>query len=309
VDIKLSQLPTAANSTPSDFMMIVQNGVNKQITLSTLLNTLDSNSNIYFNPSQIAINFRVSSSNLTNLLFTSGSSDSIGINTNSPQALLHVNGNVKLGLSGNTPITATGISWGTGGIVTVSVPSTASLVAGQTVLLSGISIVAYNGAYQIISIVNSTSFTYLLSGYTGSSPGTPTLTGGVAGYLTTVSSAGNGITLNSDETVYYPSGTSGYISLNSSRDLSVLVVPTGSTTGTFSLGNGTIGQYKSIVAASITSGGSVVIMTKNFSNSVGWNQITISSSGGGVMLRCISINGQPWWVCVGSYGATLTTTT
>jgi hypothetical protein len=97
LDIKLTQLPEASSSAPSDLFMVVQNGVNKKLSLTTLLKTLDSLDNIQINPSRRPIDFRISSSNSLNLFYIDGSADFIGIDTATPQAKFHVNGNIKAG--------------------------------------------------------------------------------------------------------------------------------------------------------------------------------------------------------------------
>lgn len=100
-EIKLTQLPSASTSTPLDYFMIVQNGVNKKISLTTLLKTLDSGDNIQINPSRNAVNFQISSIDAPYLFYTSGAIDSIGINTQNPQSLFHVMGNIQVGTSSN----------------------------------------------------------------------------------------------------------------------------------------------------------------------------------------------------------------
>jgi hypothetical protein len=302
MDIKLSQLPVASFGTPSDFMMIVQNNVNKQITLTSLLNVLDSGNDINLNPSRNPINTNISSANLQNLFFLQGTSDSIGINTKTPQALFHVNGNIKLGLSGNSPLAVSSIGWGAGGIITVTTTLAHGFVTGELILLSGVTPIAYNGGFQI-TVTGPSTFTYILLGYTSITPGVVAVNGSVS----TISSQGNGVILHSDETVFYPSGGTNIIPLNAARDLSVLIVPTGTFTGNFSLGNGVIGQYKTITLSAIPTAGSAVLTTKNFSTALGWNNIKFSAVGQSVYLRCISINGNPTWVCIGSYGVIFST--
>ncbi len=84
--------------------MVVQNGVNKKITISSLLASLDSTTNIQVNPSRNPITVNISSQNLPNIFFVNGPNDFIGINTNAPQALLHINGTTKIGSSANDGI-------------------------------------------------------------------------------------------------------------------------------------------------------------------------------------------------------------
>src|ERR1035437_318844 len=179
MDIKLSQLPVASFGTPSDFMMIVQNNVNKQITLTSLLNVLDSGNDINLNPSRNPINTNISSANLQNLFFLQGTSDSIGINTKTPQALFHVNGNIKLGLSGNSPLAVSSIGWGAGGIITVTTTLAHGFVTGELILLSGVTPIAYNGGFQI-TVTGPSTFTYILLGYTSITPGVVAVNGSVS---------------------------------------------------------------------------------------------------------------------------------
>ena len=80
-----------------DYLMVVQNGVNKKLKLSALLKTLDSTDNILLNPSRNPINIRISSSNSLSLFYINGSSDFVGINTDTPLERFHVNGNIKVG--------------------------------------------------------------------------------------------------------------------------------------------------------------------------------------------------------------------
>lgn len=98
-EIKVSQLPTAGTLTPTDYFMVVQNGVNKRVSATTILKYLDSNDNIRINPSRKAINFQVSSRNTESLLVVNGASDFVGINTATPEERFHVNGNLKVGSS------------------------------------------------------------------------------------------------------------------------------------------------------------------------------------------------------------------
>jgi hypothetical protein len=96
-EIKISQLPEAASSTPTDYFMVIQNGVNKKVSLTTLLKTLNSGDNIQLNPAQNPINIQISSANAPYLIYVNGASDFVGVNTQYPLARFHVIGNIKLG--------------------------------------------------------------------------------------------------------------------------------------------------------------------------------------------------------------------
>jgi len=90
-------LPEAASSSPTDYFMVVQNGVNKKLSLTTFLKTLNSSDNIQINSLRLPINVRVSSTNAPNLIYVSGSADFVGINTSTPASRLHILGNVQVG--------------------------------------------------------------------------------------------------------------------------------------------------------------------------------------------------------------------
>lgn len=221
MEIKLTQLPEAASSTSNDLFMVVQNGVNKKISMTTFWKTVDSTDNILINSNRRPINFQLSSSNSPSLFFMSGSSDFIGIDTNTPQAKFHVNGNIKVG------------------------------------------------------DINA-----------------------------------NGILINSEEDITFTIATDAvqgigyYKPLNSAREASKLSVDVGLSVGQFDLGNGLPGQYKSLTAVTLPTGGKATIRV---TSGVGFNRIDLSQSGQTAILRCISVGGSPKWICVGSYLAVLYT--
>lgn len=98
-EVKVSQLPNASASTPSDYIMIVQNGVNKKISLTQLFKFLNSGDIIQFNPARAPIDIQFSTGNVLATLFLDGSTDFVGVNTDLPEATFHVNGNSKVGSS------------------------------------------------------------------------------------------------------------------------------------------------------------------------------------------------------------------
>lgn len=97
MEIKFSEMPRPVEINGSDLITIVQGGINKVVTLTNLLAQLNSGSSMLFNQKQNAIQIKFLSKNNANLLVIDGVNDKIGINTTSPEALLHVVGNVKLG--------------------------------------------------------------------------------------------------------------------------------------------------------------------------------------------------------------------
>lgn len=97
--IKLSNMSVATTANATDGLMILQDGVEKRITLSTLLKNLNSGDTIRLNPNQLAIDTIIASKNDSNALFLSGQTDRIGIGTNSPESKFHINGNLQVGSS------------------------------------------------------------------------------------------------------------------------------------------------------------------------------------------------------------------
>ena len=103
--IKLSQMSVANTINATDYLMIVQDGVNKKTTITNLLTNLNAADNFRINPNQLSLNFYVASKNSPNALFVSGNNSYVGINTPSPTSLLHVNGNCQIGSATTDGIT------------------------------------------------------------------------------------------------------------------------------------------------------------------------------------------------------------
>ena len=102
-EIKLSQLPVANNisingdplPTKNDLFMIVQNGANKKIAWDTMLSHM--NRPVIINSNKSVIPFTVRGNNVDYLIHAYTEVNKVGINTQSPAELFHVNGNVKIG--------------------------------------------------------------------------------------------------------------------------------------------------------------------------------------------------------------------
>lgn len=195
--------------------MVVQNGVNKKIKVSTFLKTLDSSDTIKINPSRNFVNFQISSVNSPYLLFSNSAADFIGIDTSNPQAKFHVNGNIKIG-----------------------------------------------------------------------------------------SSTSDGILIDSDEALTFtllgdaPQGVGYYKTISTSRNISSLTVETGVGVGQFSVGNGLVGQNKTITLVSVPSGSKATLQVLN---GVGFTKVDLTAAGQSVSLKCINIAGIPKWICTSQY--------
>lgn len=95
--IKLSQMSVATDLNAADYLMVVQDGVNKKIGANVLFNNMDSSDTIRINHQQNTIDIVLSSKNDANLLILKGGSDRIGVGINAPESKFHVNGNLQVG--------------------------------------------------------------------------------------------------------------------------------------------------------------------------------------------------------------------
>ena len=98
--IKVSQMSVALSMTPTDYFMLIQNGINKKVSLSTMLKNVNSTDNIRFNPVQNSLDFSVASKNDAYVFYVKGSVDKVGFGTNAPESKVHVNGNLQVGSTG-----------------------------------------------------------------------------------------------------------------------------------------------------------------------------------------------------------------
>lgn len=96
MQIKVSTLPeaTGLSSGSNDLIMIIQGGQNKKLTLADLFTSVKSD--VVINPDGTPnLTFIIKNQTGGNLVYTD--STRVGINTNAPEALLHVLGDIKCG--------------------------------------------------------------------------------------------------------------------------------------------------------------------------------------------------------------------
>ena len=97
--IKMSQMSVATTINAADFMMIVQDGINKKSSITNILKNLNTIDVTRINPLQFAVDFVVATKNDANSLFVDGSLDNVGVGTAFPESKLHVVGNCQVGSS------------------------------------------------------------------------------------------------------------------------------------------------------------------------------------------------------------------
>lgn len=192
-EIKITQLPAASTATPSDLLMVVQNGVSKKVSLATLLKNLNSNDTIKLNSGKNSIQVIISSKNIDNLFVLDGGSDRIGIGTSSPQSIFHVNeGNIQVGST-----TDDGVYIGSSEIITHPVGS-AVTDAAISPLRETSALEIYGSSTYILGngSEGQTKYIYLKSIDTGGSTATITVANGLGFNRIGLSvAAGDGCTL------------------------------------------------------------------------------------------------------------------
>lgn len=98
-NIKISQLSATTATTFTDTFLIVQAGVNKKVSLSTILNNLDASGNIRINSTNKAIATTIASQTNSYLLNVNaaGTANNVAIKVQTPDSTvdLHVNANVR----------------------------------------------------------------------------------------------------------------------------------------------------------------------------------------------------------------------
>lgn len=94
-EIKVSQLPKASSMLGSDFLMIVSGANNKKVTFADAIKSI--RTDLIINSNNEAAALKVYSQSGDNLLISDPVLGRVGVGTITPAALLHVNGNLKIG--------------------------------------------------------------------------------------------------------------------------------------------------------------------------------------------------------------------
>jgi hypothetical protein len=197
-EIKISQLVTSSSHFGDDVLMILQNGINKKTSLTTVLKNLNSYDDIRINPLQSSIRTTISSKNIEKMFYVDGVNDKIGIGTGTlSDHLLTINGSVSIGNASSNGILAGSseeILWSSGD------PTKALSTVRQSSYLQVQ--VGYTGSFSLADGFDGQLKTITLM--TASSGNTTISCNGIGGTFSTInmSAIGSGITL-----IYKSSGS------------------------------------------------------------------------------------------------------
>ena len=298
-DIRISQLQSATSTLGADFIMVVQSGTNKKLTLATLLSKLDSP--VTINSNMLDVNLTVHGTS-PSLLCTNAQTNSVGIRTSTPEgAALQVIGDIR---AGGTKVTTKPISnvvvgavdsAGVGSgrrTVTVTTSETHLFSANDNIMVSGINIAALCGLFKVAT-PETTVFTYTV-------PNAVVPTGLTLNTATaTKTRFYPGVIRESTEEFLVPLEEVGAVhQIDAAYSITGLMIGGGTT---FLLSNGQQGQEKTIYLKQTSSTSDKA--TVNNVNGYGFNRIQFQKVGDAVTL----IYDGSAWVCTGSNGAILST--
>ena len=147
--------------------MILQNGLNQKITLTSILGSLNSTSDILINPLQNAIRTNIASKNKPNLLYIDGVGDKIGVGTNNLSSqLLTIAGGMTMGSNipgpgGDGVIAGSSeevyFASGSGALELSLMRQTSILIAQSSTAASFILSNGFDGQLKTITFVGSTA--------------------------------------------------------------------------------------------------------------------------------------------------------
>lgn len=197
--IKVSQMSSALIATPIDYLMMLQDGVSKKISMSSVLSNMNSANSIRFNPAGYAVNISLASKNDLNAIVVNGATDKIGIGTDNPQSKFHVNGNAQVGST-----TADGITIQSTEIVQYTALDQTNVITKEVSTLRAGTILncdsGTNGKFSISSGNNGQLKVIVVNTLSGGNSAVISLTG--LGFNTiTCDAIGNSITLQYFSTI------------------------------------------------------------------------------------------------------------
>lgn len=300
-DVKVSQLQLATTTINTDMFMVVQGNTNKRMTLATLCANL--NSAVTINSKLESIDFKINGES-PNLLCTDAATNTVGVRTDKAvNSAFQVVGDIRVGGTASKDASISAIVVGVAGsggggtgptgrqLVTVTTVANHGFAASDQVVIDGVNPADLEGLFEI-SVPGLNTFTYTI------------LNTVVVG--TIILSAAT-----ATRTIYYPGLYKGSLEtvLVAIDDIGDTHVVDGSYaytgldiagTTTFELAAGSDGQEKVIYLKSAATSATA---TFNLVVGAGFNRIKFRVVGDSVKLMWDGTS----WVCVGLYGAELST--
>lgn len=295
-DVKVSQLQLATTTVNSDLFMVVQGNANKRMTLATLCANL--NSSVTVNSKLESIDFTIHGES-PNLLCTDAVTNTVGVRTEKAvNSAFQVVGDIRVGgtVSKDASISAivVGVSDSGGAgkkLVTVTTLANHGFAASDQVVMDGINPADLEGLFEI-AVPGLNTFTYTIAN--AISIGTIILSSATA-----------------TRTIYYPGLYKGSL-----ETVLVEIAFIGDThvvdgsysytgldiagTTSFELAAGSEGQEKVIYLKAAATASTA---TFNLVVGAGFNRIKFRTVGDSVKLMWDGSS----WVCLGLYGAELST--
>ncbi len=106
--VKISQLPSITTTSGGEVILAVQNGISKKVTLASLFNGIKSSTDFKFDVQSAS--FKISNDVTDILTAIGGTTNKIGVLTNTPDVDFHVYGSTKIGKAATYAATTADVS-------------------------------------------------------------------------------------------------------------------------------------------------------------------------------------------------------